>query len=47
MYESSADETSIVRKPVERGVLGTRKQDDALLAKMGYKSEFRREFSVN
>lgn len=44
MYEASANETSTVHKP---GVLGTRKRDDALLAKMGYKSEFRREFSVN
>jgi hypothetical protein len=46
MYEAGTNETSVVQKPLETGVLGVRKRDDALLASMGYKSEFRREFSV-
>ncbi|KAF9465588.1 amino acid transporter [Collybia nuda] len=51
MYEASTIEAStkephLVQKSRERGVLGIRSRDDALLAKMGYKSEFRREFSM-
>jgi hypothetical protein len=38
--------TSVHHDPA-KGVDGVRREDNVLLAKLGYKSEFKREFSVS
>ena len=47
LQEKPPVSNDIVSVHDDSGTDGVRRQDDILLAKLGYKSEFRREFSVS